>query len=164
MRESLLNKLNEQVLSLQVLKKFRLIFGAVRQHFREVEQTCGISGSQVWILREISRKNGIGVSELAGLLSIHQSTCSQLVEKLVARGFIVKERCREDQRRVGLGLTETAVAILSTAPGPVEGLLPDALRVLSDESLLALDASLGQLIDQLAVHDDTHANNPLADL
>ena len=96
-----------QPLSIKVLKKFRLIFGSVRQHFREVEQTCGVSGSQLWILQEVSNTPGIGVSELAGRLSIHQSTCSQLVEKLVGRGLLIKERSVEDQRRVGLLLTET---------------------------------------------------------
>lgn len=159
-----MNSRGNRPLTLQVLKKFRLIYGSVRQHFREVEQTCGISGSQVWILQEVAKKNGIGVSELAGLLSIHQSTCSQLVEKLVARGLLVKERSLEDQRRVGLSLTEVAADLLGKAPGPAEGVLPDALMGLPKETLLLLDASLAQVIGQLGIHDEKYANNPLADM
>ena len=75
-----------------VLRSFRVIFGSVRQHFREVEKTCGVSGSQLWILQEVSRNGGIGVSDLASRLAIHQSTCSQLVDKLVRSGHIVKRR------------------------------------------------------------------------
>ena len=56
--------------ALAVLKQFRLIFGSVRQHFREVEQCCGVSGSQLWLLHEIAHTPGVGVSELAGRLSI----------------------------------------------------------------------------------------------
>ena len=85
---------NKILLSLQVLKKFRIIFGSVRQHFREVEETCGITGSQLWIMQEVADTPGIGVSDLADNLSIHQSTCSQLVEKLVARKLIDKERSK----------------------------------------------------------------------
>lgn len=151
-------------LPMQVLKKFRLIYGSVRQHFREVEQTCGVSGSQLWVLQEVSSRPGIGVSQLAVRLSIHQSTCSQLVEKLAVRGLILKERSREDQRRIGLSLSEAASELLAKAPGPAEGVLPEALVSLSDEALRALDASLAQVIGQLRVRNDKFADNPLADL
>ena len=89
-------------LTLDVLKQFRLIYGSVRHHFRQVEETCGVSGSQIWMLHELHSAPGIGVSDLAHRLSIHQTTCSQLVEKLVARGYVEKTRSEEDQRRVGL--------------------------------------------------------------
>ena len=32
---------------LVVLKQFQVIYGSVRQHFRDVEQRCGVSGSLV---------------------------------------------------------------------------------------------------------------------
>ena len=91
-----MSKLSKKQLSLQVLKKFRIIYGSVRQHFREVERSCGVTGSQSWVMQEIANTSGIGVSELAERLSIHQSTCSQLVEKLVAGKLIIKERSKEE--------------------------------------------------------------------
>ena len=153
-----------QALPIQVLKKFRLIYGSVRQHFREVEQTCGVSGSQLWILQEVANTPGIGVSELAGRLSIHQSTCSQLVEKLVARNLMVKERSVEDQRRVGLRLTETTQTLLANAPGPAAGVLPEALTALPDAVLETLDAALAEVIGQLRDRDEKLADKPLADM
>ncbi|MDK9709433.1 MAG: MarR family winged helix-turn-helix transcriptional regulator [Desulforhopalus sp.] len=150
-------------LALQVLKKFRLIYGTVRQHFREVERTCGITGSQLWLMQEIANAAGIGVSELAGRLSIHQSTCSQLVEKLVSSGLITKERSKEDQRRVGLWLTEQGAKVIVMAPGPAEGVLPIALRKLPQETILTLDATLEIVIAQLQTRDDHLAGRPLSD-
>ncbi len=159
-----MSRRSKNQLSLQVLKKFRIIFGSVRQHFREVEETCGVTGSQLWILQEVAKTPDIGVSELADCLSIHQSTCSQLVEKLVARGLIIKERSKEDQRRVGLCLTEEAARILKKAPGPAEGILPEALQALPESALLSLDQSLIEVIEQLSTKDDRLADRPLADL
>jgi MarR family transcriptional regulator, organic hydroperoxide resistance regulator len=159
-----LGRRSKNQLSLQVLKKFRIIFGSVRQQFREVEQTCGVSGSQLWILQEISRTPGTGISELAERLSIHQSTCSQLVEKLVVRKLIIKERSKEDQRRVGLCLTPEASNILLEAPGPAEGILPEALQGLTEAALIGLDKSLVELIGQLHIHNDKLADKPLSDL
>ena len=155
---------NRKQLSHQVLKKFRIIFGSVRQHFREIEQTCSVTGSQLWVLQEVSTTPGIGVSELSERLSIHQSTASQLVEKLVGRNLIIKERSKEDQRRVGLWLTDEASNLLKNAPGPAEGILPDALHALPESSLVCLDNALVELIEQLHIHDDKLADTPLADL
>jgi len=163
-RGSKLSKRSKNQLSLQVLKKFRVIYGSVRQQFRDVAQTCGITGSQLWILQEVAKTPDIGVSELAERLSIHQSTCSQLVEKLVSRNLIIKERSREDQRRVGLCLSEEASKILENAPGPAEGILPEALQALQESALLALDKSLIEVIGHLRSKDDKLADRPLADL
>lgn len=159
-----MSKRSKNQLSLQALKKFRIIYGSVRQHFREVEQTCGVTGSQLWILQEVAKTPGMGISELADRLSIHQSTGSQLVEKLVVRGLINKVRSKEDQRRVGLRVTEEAEKLLKNAPGPAEGVLPEALQALPESALLALDNALLGVIGQLRIRDDKLANRPLSDL
>ena len=159
-----MSKHDKNQISLQVLKKFRIIYGSVRQHFREIEQTCGITGSQLWILQEVAKDPGIGVSVLAERLSIHQSTGSQLVEKLVGRLLITKVRSKDDQRRVGLWLTDEASALLKNSPGPAEGILPEALQSLSESALLTLDKSLIEVIGQLRIRDEKFADNPLSDL
>jgi len=159
-----MDKRSKNQLSHQVLKKFRIIYGSVRQQFREIEQTCGVTGSQLWILQEVANSPGIGVSELADRLSIHQSTGSQLVEKLVARGLINKERSKEDQRRVGLRVSAEASKLLINAPGPAEGILPEALQALPEAALLALDNSLIEVIGQLRISDDKLAGKPLSDM
>ncbi len=151
-------------LTLDVLKQFRLIFGSVRQQFRQIEEICGVSGAQVWMLHELHGAPGIGVSDLARRLSIHQTTCSQLVEKLVMRGYVVKVRSEQDQRRVGLTITRSAAKVLKDAPGPAEGVLPGALSGLSDATLKSLTTQLGKLIAGLHLQDALAADRPLADL
>lgn len=150
--------------AVEVLKQFRLIFGAVRQHFREAEEHCGFSGSQVWILREAGQAPGMGVTALAQRLGIHQSTCSILVEKLVSRGLLTKQRSQADQRRVGLYLTVPGEAVLDRHPGPAEGLLPEALNALPVVALKTLSASLNELIGKLHRCEAHYGAMPLADI
>ncbi len=159
-----MSKRSKSQLSLQVLKKFRIIYGSIRQQFREVEQNFGVTGSQLWILHEVAKTPCIGVSELANRLSIHQSTCSQLVEKLVSRGLITKERSKEDQRRVGVCLTEGAAKILGNAPGRPKAYCRKHCRNLPESALQALDNSLIQVIEQLRIRDNNYADKPLSDL
>jgi DNA-binding MarR family transcriptional regulator len=158
-----LAKRNEQ-LPLHVLKKFRLIFGGVRRHFKQLEASCGLSGSQLWILQEVVRTPGVGISELAARLAIHQSTCSQLVDKLVRQKMLLKQRSSADQRRVALVPAAAAARTLQKAPGPVEGLLPGALRSMSAAGLAHMDAALDELIGALDLTDGSDAEQPLADL
>lgn len=159
-----LTERHHMILSLEVLKQFRLIYGSVRQHFRQVEAACGVSGSQLWVLHEVRKMPGIGISDLAHRLSIHQTTCSQLVEKLVTHGHLVKTRSTDDQRRVGLSLTRSAAKVLKDAPGPAEGLLPEALMGLSSSTLQSLSVHLRKLIAELHLPDEQSAEKPLADL
>ena len=159
------NRANELTdLEMQVLRQFRLIYGSVKQHFRDVEKQCGISGSQLWLLREVDTTPGTGVSRLAERLSIHQSTCSLLVEKLVGADLVSKTRSAEDQRRVGLEVTPTGKQLLKTAPGPAEGILPEALKQLPDDTLQTLNANLDQLIGHLTLRNENDAEKPLADI
>jgi DNA-binding MarR family transcriptional regulator len=150
--------------AMAALRSFRVIYGSVRQHFRSVERRCGVSGSQLWILQEVARAPGIGISDLAARISIHQSTCSLLVEKLVKAKLVARTRISSDQRRVGLKLTRRGQRTVSGAPGPAEGVLPQALEELSNESLKALNRSLRLVIDRLDLHVDGAADRPLSDL
>lgn len=136
----------------------------MRQHFREIEQTCGVTGSQLWILQEVANAPGIGISELADRLSMHQSNVSQLADKLVTLGLLTKERSKEDQRRVGVCLTDEALALLKNAPGPTEGLLPVALQTLPESTLLDLDKSLIAVIGELHISNDKLAGTHIADM
>lgn len=141
-----------------------MIYGSVRQHFREVERTCGISGSQIWILHELIKTDGIGVSDLADRLSIHQSTCSQLVEKLVRAGHVTKVRQKADHRRVVLAVSAKGRRALGRVPGPAEGVLPEAIGELSNAELRRLQRSLQRVIAALDVKDEEAGDTPLADL
>lgn len=151
-------------LAKDALKQFRIIFGTVRQHFREIESSCGISGSQLWLLHEISTHPDLGVSRLAENLAIHQSTCSLLVEKLVKKQLVEKQRLAEDQRKVGLIVTPAGQAVLAKAPQPVDGILPQVLASLDIPALENLNSALSMVINKLDKQSNTLADQPLADL
>lgn len=148
----------------QVLRQFRVIFKSVRKHFQAIEQAAGISGAQLWALARIAETPGLRVSELAKDMSIHQSTASNLIEKLVDLELVRRERDTEDQRVTRLHPTELALQRLAGAPGPVRGLLPDALGKLPFEILRDLHGNLDQLLSKMAALEETGADTPLADV
>ncbi|MBI2306949.1 MAG: winged helix-turn-helix transcriptional regulator [Rhodocyclales bacterium] len=152
------------ILTLEVLQQFRIIYGSMRQYFREVEERCGISGAQAWALQEVERSPGIRIGTLAERMGIHQSTCSLLVDKLTHDDLLEKRRGQSDRRSIGLYITERGRTALRTLPGPAEGLLPDALSRLPEVALKTLQINLSELTRQLPGRSDAFAGMPLADL
>ena len=150
--------------AMAVLQQFRFIFKSVKKHFHWVEQETGISGSQLWALSQIAAAPGLRVTALARALAIHQTTASNLVDKLVQRKLVRRERKREDQRVVQLFLTPRGMAAVSKAPRPYEGVLPDALMRLPPADLGKLDAMLKSLARNMRVRDASGKRTPLADI
>ena len=151
-------------LALDVLQQFRVIYGSMRQHFRDVESRCGLPGSHMWVLQEVQQEQGVGITELAARLGIHQSTCSLLVEKLVEGRYVSKVRQKSDRRRIGLRLCPSGLKALARLPGPAEGILPAALSALPEVALKTLHINLQELVRNLSHKNDSFASKPLADI
>lgn len=139
----------------QVLRRFRVVFNAVKTHFQQVEKQAGIGGAQVWALSVVQQQPGIRVSALALAMDIHQSTASNLVRLLVERALVEAVRSDEDRRAVQLHLLPAGQQMLDRAPGPFTGVLPAALAQLDAATLARLNNDLGQLIAVLAAHTGT---------
>ncbi|MEO5881007.1 MAG: MarR family winged helix-turn-helix transcriptional regulator [Caldimonas sp.] len=146
--------------SVRVLRRFRLVFNAVKAHFQQVEKLAGVGGAQLWALSVVAARPGLGVTHLAREMDVHQSTASNLVRSLVERGLITATRASADRRAVQLHLLPAGRRVLRRAPGPLAGLLPQALDSLDEATLARLDADLARLIDVLGV-DLGHAKVPL---
>ncbi len=139
----------------RVLRRFRLVFNAVKTHFQQVEKKTGIGGAQLWALSIIRARPGLGVNELARAMDIHQTTASNLVKALVTAEMVLVEKKAVDRRQVQLRILPGGTKVLRKAPGPFSGVLPDALANLDPATLKRLDHDLTLLI--AALHADERA-------
>ena len=146
--------------SARVLRRFRLVFNAVKTHFRQVEKAAGIGGAQLWALSIIAGNAGLGVNNLARAMDVHQSTASNLVRSLADHGYVEVAREAADRRAVQLRLLPAGRRILRRAPAPLAGVLPQALESLDQATLARLDDDLARLIDVLET-DHEAARRPL---
>jgi DNA-binding MarR family transcriptional regulator len=147
----------------RVLRRFRLVFNAVKTHFQQVEKRAGVGGAQLWALSVVRATPGIGVNDLARAMDIHQTTASNLVKSLVAMEFMLAERNGPDRRAVQLRITPAGGRVLRKAPGPFTGVLPDALSRLDAKTLDRLDRDLAKLLAELHA-DERAAHTPLAQM
>ena len=131
--------------SLRALQQFRLIFGSARRFDAEVRRSAGISGSHLWALSEIAQSAGLGVNGLARRMALHQTTASNIVNTLVKRKLVRRNRDRADQRNVQLAISPEGKRVLGEISGPHAGLLVDALMRLDEDSIRTLTGSLADL-------------------
>jgi DNA-binding MarR family transcriptional regulator len=144
-----------------ILQDLRIIYRASQAHARLVEKTCGLSSAQLWMLWELFNMPGMKVSELAQILSIHTSTCSNMLDKLQNKGLVSRDRSNKDQRVVQLKLTDAGLKILATAPRPAQGLLADVLLRLPDESLNHLEIGLKEFTHSLRNYNEEDSMMPI---
>jgi len=147
----------------RVLRRFRLVFNAVKTHFQQVKKKAGVGGAQLWALSVIRASPGIGVNGLASTMDVHQTTASNLVKALVAAEMVAAEKNGPDRRAVRLRILPAGSRVLRKAPGPFAGVLPEALATLDAETLERLDHDLALLIEALHA-DERAAGIPLAQM
>jgi len=137
-----------------ITKQLRVVFRAVQAHSKTVEKSCGLSGAKLWMMWELFATPGIKVSELARTLTIHPSTCSNMLDQLEEKDLIRRDRSKVDQRAVHLYLTDAGTTLLAKAPRPAQGTMSEALERLSDEHLDHLEYGLSQLLKAMQYKDE----------
>lgn len=145
-----------------VVQELRIVFRAVQEHSRWVERQCGVSAAQLWALWELFSSPGLKVTELAGALSIHPSTTSNMLDKMRKKGLVRKHRSGPDQRVVRLYITDKGAELLADAPRPVQGALTAALQRLPEQDLLQLETGLNRLLAAMSITDREAALRPLS--
>lgn len=154
---------DDPVTPAKVLRRFRVIFNAIRTHFRLIEKQVGLGGAQVWALSIIKENPGIGMLGIASEMQIHQSTASNLIKTLVRKELITMSKATDDRRSVRLKIRAAGLKLLTKVSGPFEGVLPVALGNLSTETLMRMDQDLDKLIGLLNA-DETAEETPLAEI
>lgn len=93
----------------------RLAYGAVYRHFTETFAHLDLTQKQVSLLWLIDLHPDIAQTGLAQLMRMDRATTMAIVNRLQARGYLVRGQSPDDGRKQTLNLTEPGRAILATA-------------------------------------------------
>ena len=145
----------------EVLKHFREIFIQAKSELKDNVKKTGLTGSQLWIMQQIYNFNGISNSELAKNLTLHVSTCSILVNKLIKKGLIEKTRSSTDERKIVLTISLKGKQLMAKAPKSPEGAIPSTLKKLNIEELEELNTVLTKFAKKMKVHNKIFKDIPL---
>ncbi len=100
----------------RVLSAIRRIVHAVDSHSKELERALGITLPQLVVLRAIRMLGEVTSGRLSAAASLSPATVTTILDKLEARGLVVRYRNAEDRRVVHSRLTEQGARMLDGAP------------------------------------------------
>lgn len=93
------------------------------------------------------------ITELAASQSVAQPTMTVAVQRLEARGLVVRERADDDRRATNVVLTDAGRAKLAGRHAARAAALQARLAALDDDELAALEAALPALASLAAPQD-----------
>src|SRR6476469_2173640 len=91
--------------AMELLGKFRRVARGASVLIGPTNHSAIVGGAQLWALCEIQAHPGIKVSDLATTMALHQSTVSNLLDKLLSKRLVRRQRDTVDARVVHLSVT-----------------------------------------------------------
>jgi DNA-binding MarR family transcriptional regulator len=107
----------------------------------------GISVQQYNILRILRGQNGnaVSIGEITCRMLDKMSNTSRLIEKLRAKGFLLRKECPIDRRRAEVELTTKGLALINESSRVLDEALIRRMGVLSSDEIIMLNRILDRL-------------------
>jgi DNA-binding MarR family transcriptional regulator len=122
--------------------------------FIQYARESGFSMSQISALFHIRREGGCGVTDLGENLGITSAAASQMLERLVQQGLILRSEDPVDRRVKQLYLTETGNQILHDGIHARQGWLNELGDLMTEGEKAQVTAALQILIEKAQLLDN----------
>lgn len=103
-------------ITINALRAIRRILRAADLNGRRLSNATGLTPSQLMVLQEIERRGETTPSRIAAALQFGQATVTNIVDRLVAGGLMIRQRDERDKRQMILRITSEGRDVLLQAP------------------------------------------------
>lgn len=134
----------------EILRSLRRVIRAVDLYSRRLIAEYGLSGPQLQCLRQLQAQGPLPTGELAQAMSLSPATVCGILDRLEARGLVVRERQAHDKRRVVVRLSVDGQTVVERAPPSLQDSFLLKLRALSRSEQTELQQSLQKLVAMMA--------------
>ncbi|MFC3750395.1 MarR family winged helix-turn-helix transcriptional regulator [Paenibacillus sp. GCM10012306] len=142
---------NEQRQQLdEIISSFRRISHAFQQLLWKDAEELDITPTQLMVLRKISAHPSIGITELAELLHLGNSSASGVVDRMVKAGLLTRERSESDRRIFQVSLTDKGNEIMEKSKASLRRYLMPLADIPTEDAseLLRLHGQIVQILEQ----------------
>lgn len=140
-----------------IVDSIRLLQSVGQRQSGEFVRNYRITGQQLGALRTVMLSPRISLSELSERMFLHISTVSGIVDRLEKRGYVTRERSREDHRVVRLKVTADGRRVIRRTPLAGMGLLIHSIDRLPAGQLRDILKGLKMLLDVMKI-DSKHGH------
>ncbi|HEY4102070.1 MAG TPA: MarR family winged helix-turn-helix transcriptional regulator [Gemmatimonadales bacterium] len=126
----------------RALDALRRLVRALVDSAHQLDQRAKITPAQRFVLQQLVDGPVPTVNALAARTHTTQATVSTVLDRLEARGLIVRQRDPRDRRRISVALSATGRRLLARSTVPVQSHLARALETMPPSTVRALATSL----------------------
>lgn len=127
----------------------RRILRATETYARELAQSAGLTAVQFRALQLIAERGHCTAKEISQRMIVSQATVTALIDKLVQKGLVIREKSSTDRRQTNIRLTELGRATVDNAPDPLQQQFVKRFESLEEWEQSMLVASLERIATML---------------
>lgn len=131
----------------------RRILRATELYGRDLAKAAGLTAVQFRVLQVVAEKGWSTATEISGRMGVSQATVTSLVDKLVQKGMVMRQRSERDRRQTDILITDQGRATVENAPDPLQQRYVRQFESLPDWEQAMLIAALERVAGMLDASD-----------
>ena len=136
-----------------ILRSLRRITRAIDLHSRWLASNFGLTIPQLVSLGTLANTEFMTPTAMARAVDLSQATITGIVDRLVRRGYVTRERSTTDRRRVVLAITDKGREVLSASPSPLQERFATRLSKLPEENQQVIQTVLEQVVRMMGAEE-----------
>ena len=116
-------------------------------HYRKVFKEHGISEQQWRILRVLWEMNGCTSAELSKKTLLPSPSMVGIIDRMMSKGLVTRERSNEDRRIVHVGLTDKGLALESKLMPQIDAIYETMMSQCDSQAWQTMIDTLQVIID-----------------
>lgn len=152
----------DSTIAIATLRALRRVLRASDLGGRRLASATGLTPSQLLVLQEVERRGEATPTVIAQTLHFGQATVTNIVDRLVASGLLIRRRGESDKRTMLLTVTDAGRAKIAAAPDGLQGRFIDGFAKIAPWEQAMILAALERLGDLMGEGVDEPA--PLIDI
>lgn len=151
LREFMSDKMKDY--ELMILTAIRRVIRSVDKYSRKINTEFGLTTPQLLCLDALNKNSHIMTKELAKNVNLSESTVNGIVDRLEAKGYLTRNRSKEDRRKVFLLLTNEGRIVIHKTPSLLQDRFLSALAELDKDEIESITRSLGLIAELMEAED-----------
>jgi len=131
----------------------RRILRATELYGRELAKSAGLTAVQIRVLQIVAETGASTPKALSTRMGVSQATITTLIDRLVAKGLVSRQRSEADRRQTNIFLTDEGRASIARAPDPLQDRYVDRFDALPDWEQAMIVAALERVASLLNAGD-----------
>ncbi len=102
--------------SQQALVLLRQIIRSTDMQDKEISRSTGVTPPQLMVMKTLREHTQLTTGELAKEMVLTQATVTSILDRLEKKELILRERGKDDKRKVWVSLTDKGMVLMKGAP------------------------------------------------